>query len=708
MLNKIVHKEIRAKGGNDFTPLISHLYYTGIACRVLANHYRFDEVTAFIAGCFHDIGKASPIFQSRLVTPIFDPPYRHEIGSVFFISLLPIKYRESVLQAVIAHHKSVKCLSFNKEFQGRGLLDLEYDWFPNEDDNFNNHIYKFDEWKDKVIEILKALNIPLVKDKISIEEARENYNYAVKYCEKIDKGFSQWVGLLMASDHLSSALGDNTTDYLCRTNLTPNIDFFFSRGNNSLYPLSFKSHISEKQHTIVTACTGSGKTDFLMKRCKGRIFYILPFQASINAMYFRLKDSLLPDNPLLNINLQHSTSKIVKRDNFFESIVQDKVGASIKVLTPHQIASIVFGLRGYEAAILDLKGCDIILDEIHVYNGVVKKIIFKIIEILKHIGCNIHIGTATMPSKLYDKIIDVLGKENTYEVKLDNVELKLYNRHKIFKIEPNDLPIEIIRSYINNKEKILVVANTVKKSQTWYKLLSAIFPNVMLIHSRFKRKQRQELEKNIYTYNESNLPCIVVSTQVIEVSLDISFDTMITECAPIDSLIQRFGRINRKRSKEIIGILKNIYVLAPPVEEMNCLPYDKDILDKSWKIIENGVPFLEEDIQNKIDFVFDKVETLGEEEKFCIFNNGKFIKEKCFNYPKSVFMEKLDIDSAACILKSDVDAYLASADSEEKISFEIPVSINSIRKINPLQLEIGNKPFVIDNRLYDNKLGLLF
>ena len=40
-------------------------------------------------------------------------------------------------------------------------------------------------------------------------------------------------------------------------------------------------------------------------------------------------------------------------------------GASVKVMTPHQIASVVFGGKGYEAMVIDLKGCDVILDEIH-------------------------------------------------------------------------------------------------------------------------------------------------------------------------------------------------------------------------------------------------------------------------------------------------------------------------------------------------------
>lgn len=104
-----------------------------------------------------------------------------------------------------------------------------------------------------------------------------------------------------------------------------------------------------------------------------------------------------------------------------------------------------------------------------------------------------------------------------------------------------------------------------------YENIANLYPNVkrMLIHSRYKRRDRARLETELREEfnNLENTPCIVVSTQVVEVSLDISFDIMITECAPIDALTQRFGRINRKRTKDTIGHYKPIYVIAPSEDE---------------------------------------------------------------------------------------------------------------------------------------------
>ena len=94
----------------------------------------------------------------------------------------------------------------------------------------------------------------------------------------------------------------------------------------------------------------------------------------------------------------------------------------------------------------------------------------------------------------------------------------------------------------------------------------------MLIHSRFRRGDRVELETRLKRqfngdgskeFGDGLCPCLVVSTQVVEVSLDISFDRIITQCAPLDSLIQRFGRVNRKRSKDTIGKYKPVHIIAP-------------------------------------------------------------------------------------------------------------------------------------------------
>ena len=172
--------------------------------------------------------------------------------------------------------------------------------------------------------------------------------------------------------------------------VVPDFSYYHSR-KNKLYPLSLISSANPGKHTLVTAPTGAGKTDFLIRRCKGRVFYTLPFQASINAMYERIKVDLIKTDA--DVRLLHASSSIrMENGKLEEKILQRHIGASVKILTPHQMASLVFGTKGYEAMIADIIGCDIILDEIHTYSETTQAIVLKDSRNTCNIGCRIHIS----------------------------------------------------------------------------------------------------------------------------------------------------------------------------------------------------------------------------------------------------------------------------------------------------------------------------
>lgn len=96
-----------------------------------------------------------------------------------------------------------------------------------------------------------------------------------------------------------------------------------------------------------------------------------------------------------------------------------------------------------------------------------------------------------------------------------------------------------------------VVCDTVRVAQDVYSELKLALPDwkVVLLHSRFTLADRTAIEKKIVSLLGKNgdrpEKMIVVGTQVLEQSLDIDFDVMITESAPTDQLIQRAGRLHR-------------------------------------------------------------------------------------------------------------------------------------------------------------------
>lgn len=373
------------------------------------------------------------------------------------------------------------------------------------------------------------------------------------------------------------------------------------------------------------------------------------------------------------------------------------------------MASLVFGTKGYEAMIADIKGCDIILDEIHTYSETTQAIVLKIVEILCNISCRVHIGTATMPTILYNRLVDILGgTDNIYEVKLPDEVLDTFNRHIIHKADSIESMSNVIDEAIHENRKILLVCNQVKRAQSLFNVLSERYPHVgkMLVHSRFKRGVRSQLESDLRNiYNNSAKACLVVSTQVVEVSLDISFDLMITECAPVDALIQRFGRINRKRSKETIGHYKPIYVLAPPTEKPDALPYGLEVLQRTYEVLPNGDLMKEREAQSMIDSVYPSIEFVNIDLN-AVFKDGKWMIKELWHNSKSALLETLDIDSVACIDEADRDVY-ESAIYEEQAKMEIPVSYRSVAYRGLDKSANGSKPFVIPSKAYDKDLGFL-
>jgi len=289
-------------------------------------------------------------------------------------------------------------------------------------------------------------------------------------------------------------------------------------------------------------------------------------------------------------------------------------------------------------------------------------------------------------------------------VKLYDEILDSFNRHQIYKLADESEVNQILSDAFANNEKVLVIYNTINKAQEEFKKFIKVFPEIpmLLIHSRYKRADRVVIEARLKTkfngdgseeFCEGLSPCLVVSTQVVEVSLDISFDRMITQCAPLDSLIQRFGRVNRKRSPESIGKYKPIHVIAP---SGNVLPYKMDVLNASFEQLPDYGEVLEErSLQGKIDKVYP-VLNKKEVDIHLIFKDGRFKLTELTNRKSAVLVDALEIESASCILSEDRDKYLL-ANWEDRIQMEIPINWKTISRYRTEyeQLSVGSNPFVV-------------
>lgn len=107
-----------------------------------------------------------------------------------------------------------------------------------------------------------------------------------------------------------------------------------------------------------------------------------------------------------------------------------------------------------------------------------------------------------------------------------------------------------------------VIVNTVKRAQDIYEILNSkdnFQGNVILLHSRFEAEHRNDIEKKVIAdlgkqgisnRNSENYFKIVISTQIVEQSIDIDFDVMFSDLCPMDALLQRTGRLHRHAQNE--------------------------------------------------------------------------------------------------------------------------------------------------------------
>jgi len=180
------------------------------------------------------------------------------------------------------------------------------------------------------------------------------------------------------------------------------------------------------------------------------------------------------------------------------------------------------------------------------------------------------------PPILYD-FMDYL--KIPYQRQEEQFRPHIMNRHKISIQEAQEFNYEKINE-LGKRKKVLVIVNTIKKAQEIYEKLKD--NHTHLLHSHYLKQDRNKLEEMILEFGnkEGNDEAgIWISTQIVEASLDIDFDVLFTEMCAIDSLLQRMGRVYRKR--EYIEKEPNVYIL----DNKNGVPYiiDSDIYHYTLK-----------------------------------------------------------------------------------------------------------------------------
>jgi len=347
-------------------------------------------------------------------------------------------------------------------------------------------------------------------------------------------------GLLNRLDYAASAHIDveiPNTDLREKTH-----SFLIEKGG--LRPI--QSYLLEhtEENNVIVASTGIGKTEaglLWIGNAKG--FFTLPLRVSINAIYERIqkKDIRFENTALLHSDaLAFLVMKTDSTDYLIHYEQARQLSMPLTITTVDQLFKVVFKQEGFEAILATLSYSKVIIDEIQVYSPEIVACILMGLKYITDIGGKFTILTATFPQVLESFMKELSIPYNYNEYLLEK------KRHRIrIRDEEIDTAIdEIIEK--GKTSKVLVIVNTVKKAQELYRLLGDI-PGKYLLHSRFIRRDRRRLEREIMEFSNTPGSGIWVTTQVVEASLDIDFDYLFTQLSTVDGLFQRMGRCFRKR-----------------------------------------------------------------------------------------------------------------------------------------------------------------
>lgn len=534
---------------------------------------------------YHDYGKANKSFYAKILSNRKEEIlFHHLISPLFFLGdaqKLDRIAKFFVVNAIVSHHNRQYELIKSAEQLGSASL--------------KNRLIKI---KDTLFKQFSNYQL-LVNEYIDILGLQSRL---LNTQENLRKGILT-TGLLIRLDHASSA-GLEVEEDPIRDDREGLFKSYIN--NKELRPFQKNFKNKNLDNACIIADTGLGKTGLSVLWSRRKKFYVLPNRSSTNAMYDTLKD--IYGNQ--RVGLLHSTSlyymldKSQAEDDEDMSVVKDYektriLSKPVTVCTADQLFTAAFKHPTYEKIYATLAYSDIVIDEIQGFSPQQIVPILHQIKDTKELGARYLIITATLP----DKVAQELNKIGVEVITDDKDTIDSVKRHKV-KIEADkkisELSEDIIAKFRQGK-KVLVITNTVGAAQDLYKVLRGLitedeWERLNLLHSRFIWGKRWEKEACIKEHCKQddnknyidNKGFIWISTQLVEASLDIDFDYLFTEIAPIDSLVQRMGRAWRHREHDYMGD-HNVIIACIVDEKSVNFVYEKSLREKTMELLKEAI-----------------------------------------------------------------------------------------------------------------------
>jgi CRISPR-associated endonuclease/helicase Cas3 len=409
---------------------------------------------------------------------------------------------------------------------------------------------------------------------------------------------------------------------------------------------------------IIEAPMGEGKTEaalaaaelMALRSERGGLFFALPTQATSNAMFSRVTEwlSKLELAEPHTIDLVHGK----KRANYAYRelpVYGEPDAAKNDMLAVHSWLSgrkkamladfaigtvdhlLMMALKQKHVMLRHLAIANkvVVIDECHAYDAFMDTYLCRALSWLGAYKTPTVILSATLTAAKRAELINAyLGKTDSLSLSAAYPLVTYINDGgdvceiaapasksgvtiEISRIE-DDALLERLSDALSDGGCAGIIVNTVKRAQELYMLLAARVENVVLIHSRFTASDRAEREQRVVSLlgpsGARPERIIVVGSQVLEQSLDIDFDILITDLCPMDLLIQRVGRLHRHSRTRPEKLQKPLCLV---VENENSEKiYGKYLLSRTSVLLEDKIT-LPDDIAPLVNAAYDGTDAPG-------------------------------------------------------------------------------------------------
>ena len=570
----------------------------------------------------HDIGKIHPIFQGRdeetlemlkhegLNQVSFDTRFRHEqYGANIFDRLsvedVDIKNSDIISQIIRMHHQKeqkknsdidiIKIDDKEKAKKWRHIQNEIYDYIKNVFQFDNLNLINKNISKSELFVVQNAiLGIMITADWI----ASNHYVFDNQPYKNIDE---------FLESRKIQVLKFLNNEGMIRQQIPVMQDFRSAFGFNGRPVQNDVEKIVHKNNIkcmLIESDCGSGKTEAALYAASvlgnrsglSGIYMGLPTGVSAEAIQDRV-DEFLTAHDMRNTKLYTSKSMLLREPGkkpVWTDMSRQRLLAASAVGTVDQVMTAARLVR-FESVRMDgLASKVLIIDEIHAYDAYMLAVIKDLLKICEELGVPVIMLSATLPISTKSDLLGVLGDGNielhngypmiSYVTKDGKVHEHVSHQYMPDKkISCELLPI------LNDNDKIAryavdavkdggcecVIMNTVADAICVYDKIKKSKKNdckIVLYHSRMTINARDEKSREILEMcgkDRTKRPerVIIVGTQVLEQSLDIDVDYMITAICPIDLLFQRIGRYHRHGDagtiREHVVVANIVQVLIP-------------------------------------------------------------------------------------------------------------------------------------------------